>query len=69
MASKLWSWNLYSPLRIWLACPFTWLHLPFHLMVVKVKKSETVKEKDHLKRVSKIYKMILELQEGTFFFF
>ena len=38
-------------------------------MVVKVKKSETVKEKDHLKRVSKIYKMILELQEGTYFFF
>lgn len=38
-------------------------------MVVKVKKSETVKEKDQLKRVSKIYKMILELQGGTYFFF
>ena len=37
-------------------------------MVVKVKVSETVKEKDGLKRVSKIYKMILELQETTYFF-
>lgn len=37
-------------------------------MVVKVKKSEIMKEKDHLKRVSKIYKMNLELQETTYFF-
>ena len=37
-------------------------------MVVRVKVSETVKEKDGLKRVSKIYKMILELQETTYFF-